>query len=122
MRLTDAKTQATRRPGRRRCAIICVVIFLSSLAIGSSTRAAPRVVEVDPATLPIAEKIATPSVRTLLGYTRRVLHLHDGHTLAVFSYSGSAAANWLFLIDSLDLSAQRLAMPNNDIGSHGAAL
>jgi hypothetical protein len=50
------------------------------------------------AELPRAERLATPPVRTLVGYTRRVLHLKDGHTLAVFSYSGSAAADWRFLI------------------------
>src|SRR4051812_5609912 len=72
--------------------------------------------------LPRAEKIATPEVRTLVGYTRRVLHLHDGHTLGVFSYSGSAPANWLFLIDSRDLTSKRFAIPNNDIASHSAAL
>src|SRR5690606_24455213 len=67
-------------------------------------------------------RIATPAVRTLVGYTRRVLHLRDGHTLAVFSYSGSADANWLFLIDARDLSSRRFSIPNNDIASHGAAL
>ena len=74
------------------------------------------------AELPRAERLATPPVRTLVGYTRRVLHLQDGHTLAVFSYSGSAAANWLFLIDARDLSSKRFAIPNNDIASHSAAL
>ncbi|HEX8523388.1 MAG TPA: hypothetical protein VF669_14130 [Tepidisphaeraceae bacterium] len=72
--------------------------------------------------LPTAKKIATPSVRTLVGYTRRVIHLGDGHTLAVFSYSHSAPANWLFLIDGRDLSSRRFAIPNNDIASHSAAL
>ena len=58
----------------------------------------------------------------MLGYTRRLLRLPDGHTIAAFSYSNSAPANWLFLIDGRDLSSKRFAMPNNDIGSHGAAL
>ena len=84
--------------------------------------APPRLVGVDPATLPTAEPIATPPVRTLIGYTRRGLHLRDGHTLGVFSYSNSAAANWLFLIDARDLSSRRIPVPNNDIASHGAAL
>ena len=78
--------------------------FLSPCAcVAVATIAPPRVVEADPGTtLPAAELIATPPVRTLVGYTRRVLHLPDprGHTLAVFSYTHSALANWLFLIDS----------------------
>ena len=93
--------------------------MLAFAALGAGP---PRAVEVDRATLPRAEKIATPPVRTLLGYTRRLLRLPDGHTIGAFSYSNSAPANWLFLIDTRDLSSKRFAMPNNDIGSHGAAL
>jgi hypothetical protein len=99
-----------------------VLVITLSLASSQPARGVPRVVKVDPQALPQIEKIATPDVRTLVGYTRRVLHLPDGHTLAVLSYSSSTAANWLFLIDSRDLSSQRFAMPNNDIGSHAAAL
>src|SRR6186997_1021572 len=91
---------------------LCVVLLI--LFCASVTASA--------AELPHAEKIATPPVRTLIGYTRRVLHLNDGHTLAVFSYSGSVKANWLFLIDSRDLTSQRFNIPNNDIASHSAAL
>ena len=72
--------------------------------------------------LPIAELVATPEVRTLLGYTRRPLHLPDGHTMALFTLSFSGEANWIFLIDGRDGSWQRLDMPDNDVGSHGAAL
>ena len=73
-------------------------------------------------TLPGAALLGTPEVPTLLGYTRRVLHLHDGCTLAVFSYSNAAKANWLFLIESRDLSVERYEIPHNDIASHGGAL
>ncbi len=88
----------------------------------SPLRQAPRLVKLAGEELPEAELIATPEVRVLLGYTRRVLQLPDGHTLAVFSFSSSAPANWLFLIDGRDLSVQRYAIPNNDVASHGAAL
>src|SRR5215204_5890803 len=90
-----------------------LVLFLASLSVSAQEL---------PPKLPTAEKIATPQVRTLIGYTRRVLLLPDGHTLAVFSYSGSAPANWLFLIDSRDLTSKRFDIPNNDIASHSAAL
>jgi len=97
------------------------------LAVGkiledSPLRQAPRLVDRSADELPRAELLATPEVPTFLGYTRRVLHLHDGHTLGVFSFSGAAEANWLFLIDSRDLSVERYNLPNNDIASHGAAL
>ena len=82
----------------------------------------PTVVVVADGNLPAAERISTPEVRTLLGYTRRPLHLPDGYTLGLFSFSSSAPANWLFLVDCRDMSFERFAIPNNDIGSHGAAL
>jgi streptogramin lyase len=82
----------------------------------------PTVMEADLEKLPQAELLGTPSVRTLVGYTRRILHLYDGVTLAFFSYSGSAPANWIFLLDSRDLSFERYSIPNNDIASHSAAL
>lgn len=85
-------------------------------------RRAPTVAKVDLGALPAAELLGTPEVHTLLGYTRRALHLHDGHTLAVFSYSNTGVANWLFLLDARDLSVERFAIPNNDVGSHAAAL
>src|SRR4051794_6763188 len=76
-----------------------------------------------PGALPaVVDLLGTPEVRTLLGYTRRVLHLPDGHTLAVFTFSSAGQANWLFLIDSRDLSSRRIPIPNNDFASHGAAL
>ena len=99
--------------------------MLATLGLTVLTHAAsppPKMIDVDRAALPKAERIATPPVRTLLGYTRRLLRLPDGHTIGAFSYSNSAPANWLFLIDGRDLSSKRFAMPNNDIGSHGAAL
>lgn len=82
----------------------------------------PIVKEADLEKLPKAELLGTPSVRTLVGYTRRILHLYDGVTLAFFSYSGSAPANWLYLLDSRDLTFERYSIPNNDIASHSAAL
>ncbi|MCL4692754.1 MAG: PQQ-binding-like beta-propeller repeat protein [Candidatus Hydrogenedentes bacterium] len=85
-------------------------------------RSAPVVEPFDVNQLPKAELLATPEVRTLLGYTRRPLHLPDGHTMALFSFSYSAPANWIFLVDGRDLSSTRHAIPNNDIASHGAAL
>ena len=89
---------------------------------GNPLERAPRLVSVPPEKLIRAELLGTPAVPTLLGYTRRVAHLHDGRTLAVFSYSGTASANWLFLVDSRDLSSRRYGIPNNDIASHGSAL
>lgn len=83
---------------------------------------APRLVGAPAEKLIRAELMGTPEVPTLLGYTRRVAHLQDGQTLAVFSYSGTASANWLFLVDSRDLSSTRHDIPNNDIASHGSAL
>jgi streptogramin lyase len=91
-------------------------------ASGGPLRQVPRVAEVPSNLLPQADWLATPEVRTLVGYTRRVLHLPDGHTLAVCSFSNAAPANWLFLIDSRDLSTERYPIPHNDIASHGAAL
>ena len=72
--------------------------------------------------MPKAVRVATPEVRILLGYTRRVLHLPDARTLAVFSFGSAPQSNRLFLIDSRDLSAKAVPVPNNDVGSHGAAL
>jgi hypothetical protein len=108
--------------GKLRGMMIRTALVAVSLLSNVVTAAPPRVAEVDPAKVPAAELLATPKVRTLLGYTRRVLHLPDGHTLAAFSYSNSAPANWLFLIDARDLSSKRFAIPNNDIASHAAAL
>ncbi len=83
---------------------------------------APRLVSVPADRLAQAEMLGTPEVRTLLGYTRRVLHLHDGHTLAVFSFGSAEHANRMFLIDSRNLKVQSLDIPHNDFASHGAAL
>ncbi len=108
------------------CALVAARSFATFAAAGvpadSPLRRAPQVVDVPVDRLPEAELLGTPEVRTLLGYTRRVLHLHDGHTLALFSFSNAAEANWLFLIDARDLSVERYDIPNNDIASHGAAL
>ena len=103
------------------------VVSLGLIAMGETAerdpcRRQPQVRDVPTHSLPRAELLGTPDVRVLLGYTRRVLRLHDGHTLAVMSYSSAAAANWLFLVDGRDLSVQRYDMPSNDVGSHGAAL
>lgn len=97
-------------------------IATGQIPSNSLLRRAPTVVPTDLTKLPRPTLLATPPVRTLVGYTRRVLHLHDGHTLAVFSYSDDNLANWLFLIDSRDLSVQRFDVPNHDVGSHAAAL
>lgn len=111
--------------------VLTTVLIAVSLAAPPATtsfgpdhpiRRAPVLIERNPAELPKAEVLGSPEVRTLLGYTRRPLHLPDGHTMALFSFSFSAPANWLFLIDCRDMSVERFAMPNNDIGSHGAAL
>ena len=95
---------------------------MTEVPVDSPLRQVPRRIEVDADTLPGAALLGTPEVPTLLGYTRRVLHLHDGCTLVVFSYSNAAKANWLFLIDSRDLSVERYDIPHNDIASHGGAL
>lgn len=109
-----------------RIATAVTILFLLNLPLHAeeqrALRRAPTIAAFDVKKLPAAQRIATPPVRTLLGYTRRVLHLPDGHTLAVFSYSNSTAANWLFLIDARDLSSRRFAIPHNDIASHAAAL
>ncbi len=81
----------------------------------------PRVIPAD-GDLVIPKLLGTPEVRTLLGYTRRVLKLQDHKTLAVFSYSNAARANWIFLITADQLSSKRIHVPNNDVASHGAAL
>lgn len=72
--------------------------------------------------LPNFELLGTPEVRTLLGYTRRPLHFPDGHTMGLFSFSYSTTANWLYLVDCRDLTFERFDMPNNDNGSHCAAM
>jgi len=105
-----------------------IALLLTALSAASDfpadhpMRRAPELIARDAAEVPTGEVLGSPEVRTLLGYTRRPIHLPDGHTLALFSFSFSAPANWLFLIDCRDMSVERYAMPNNDIGSHGAAL
>lgn len=94
---------------------------MADIPADSPLRQAPRLVAAA-GELPQAELLATPAVRVLLGYTRRLLKLPDGHTFGVFSFSSSAPANWLFLVDSRDLSVKRYSIPQNDIGSHGGAL
>src|SRR5688572_27996057 len=98
-----------------------IVTLVFAAGVVSHAVPPPRLIDADLASLPAAERIATPPVRTLLGYTRRLLRLPDGHTIGAFSYSNSAPANWLFLIDGRDLSSKRFAMPYNDTGSHGLA-
>lgn len=103
----------------RYAAVALTLLGLKGAAWGMD---APRVETVPAERLAQARLLGTPEVRTLLGYTRRVLHLPDGYTLAVFSFSSTAQANWLFLIDSRTLTAKRVSIPNNDFASHGAAL
>ncbi len=108
--------------------LVKVLMVLAVAAPGSAVppdsllRQAPRVIDVPADQLPEPELLASPEVRVLLGYTRQLLRLHDGHTLGVFSYSTGAPANWLFLIDTRDLSSQRYPIPNNDGASHGSVL
>lgn len=92
-----------------------------AIPAGHSLRQAPMR-EAIPDSLPVAEWIGSPEVNVLLGYTRRPLHLPDGHRVALFTYSQSAPANWMFLVDARDMSFERHAIPNNDIASHSAAL
>ena len=106
----------------RLLAAILIAGVVSAGGRDSRLRQPPRLVGVPADRLVAAELVGTPEVPTLLGYTRRVAHLHDGHTLAVFSYSGTATANWMFLVDSRDLSSKRYEIPNHDIASHGSAL
>lgn len=103
-------------------AALCIATGRAEFADDHALRSAPRVVPTPVNQLPKAELLATPSVRVLLGYTRRPLHFPDGYTMGLFSFSYSTKANWLFLIDCRDLSAQRIDMPNNDNGSHCAAM
>ncbi len=112
-----------------RTGFLSVTLFLlllfglhAEVPAGSPLRRKPELVNPPAGWLVRARLLATPAVPTLLGYTRQVLHLSDGHTLAFFSYSGSAKANWLFLLDSRDLTCRRFDIPNNDIASHGGAL
>lgn len=88
----------------------------------AALRNAPTILPVPPTGLAKPTPLGTPEVRTLLGYTRRVLHLPDGYTLAVFSFGSAPTSNQMFLIDSRTLSVKRVAIPNNDFASHGAAL
>lgn len=94
----------------------------SALAKDHPLRQKPVIDQAPQDALPRAELLSTPSVRVLLGYTRRPLHLPDGHTVAYFSFGSAAPANWVFLVDARDISFKRCAMPNNDVASHGAAL
>ena len=56
-------------------------------------RRVPTLLARDVSALPKAEVIGSPEVRTLLGYTRRPIHLPDGHTMALFSFSFSAPSS-----------------------------
>ena len=58
---------------------------MTEVPIDSPLRQRPRRIEVDADTQPGAVLLGTPEVPTLRGYTRQVLHLHDGCTLVVFS-------------------------------------
>ena len=104
------------------CFLIGAITLCAEVPANDALRGAPTVVATPVEQLPKAEHLATPSVRVLLGYTRRPLHFPDGYTMGLFSFSYSTKANWLFLIDCRDLSAQRIDMPNNDNGSHCAAM
>jgi hypothetical protein len=115
--------------GYRFC-ILAAALFIagagkSAMAESNNTaalRQPPRLVPISVDTLPKAKPLGTPEVNTLLGYTRRPLHLQDGYRMGLFSFSNSTEANWLFLVDARDMSFERFAIPNNDIGTHGAAL
>ena len=81
------------------------------------------VLEREAAAAPVGpELVGTPAVPALLGYTRRPLHLPDGRRIGLFSFSLSASANWLFRVDAGDMTANRYAIPHNDVASHGGAL
>ena len=80
----------------------------------------PRLIDGGP--LRSVDKIATPEVNVLLGYTRRPLHLPDDRRMALFSFSYSALANWIFLVNAEDMSFKRYLMPENHNASHCAAL
>lgn len=91
-------------------------------------RARAAVRGVGPCVVPSSKLLAEPRLvcrpeaRTLLGYTRRVLHLQPLNKLAAFSYSSVGPANWLFLIDIATGSAERFDVPGGEVASHGAAL
>lgn len=69
-----------------------------------------------------ATPLCRPEARTLLGYTRRILHVKEERRLGVFSFSNGGDANWLFLISIDDGTAERYDVPNDEQASHGAAL
>jgi len=71
--------------------------------------------------LPQPQLLATPKVRSYMGYNRRVLKLKDGRTLGVLSYSQTCGST-LYLIDSDTLAIQQYDVPNDDIGTHGSAV
>ena len=51
---------------------------MTEVSVDSPMRQMPRRIEADADTLPGAALLGMPEVPTLLGYTRRVLHLHAG--------------------------------------------
>ncbi|MBI3987795.1 MAG: hypothetical protein HY343_12790 [Lentisphaerae bacterium] len=66
--------------------------------------------------------LARPEAPTLVLYTRRLLYLDREQCIAVFSYSSSGPANWLFLIHLEDGAVERHDIPGHERASHGAAL
>ncbi len=90
--------------------------------VGPPPEGMPRIIQVSPDSLPKARLIGTPEVRTLLGYTRRLLHLQDGHTFAVFSYGAAPGSNALFLVDGNDGTSRTFPIPSNHHASHGSDL
>ncbi|MCC6798155.1 MAG: hypothetical protein IT366_23785 [Candidatus Hydrogenedentes bacterium] len=112
----------TRRLASVVAVSLAATVAYAEIPANHALRSAPSVAAISVDQLPKAEHLATPSVRVLLGYTRRPLHFPDGYTMGLFSFSYSTKANWLFLINCRDLSVQRIDMPNNDNGSHCAAM
>ena len=82
----------------------------------------PLVTEVAAIAEPTVELLCRPEARTLLGYTRRILHLKQEKKLALLSFSYGGPANWLFLISTEDGETERYAVPADEQASHGAAL
>ena len=62
-----------------------------------------------------------PEAPTLLGCTRQLMYLARHGKVAVFSFSATPDANWLFLIDVVDGTGERYPVSNGERGSHGAA-
>lgn len=84
------------------------------------TRIPTAAADENPAATP--RPLACPEAPTLVGYTRRLLHLTREDRVALFSYSSGGPANWLFLINLADGSVDRYDVPGHERASHGAAV